>query len=52
MVACLDRAGLKPMDYDPAADIPQPTWDPGSLDPEERENLKAYPVKMVRKGKP
>ena len=52
IVAGLDRAGVKPMDYDPAQDVTPPTWDPGALTPEERENLKAYLVKMVRKGKP
>ena len=52
LVAGLDRAGVKPMDYDPAQDVTPPTWDPGALTPEERENLKAYLVKMVRKAKP
>ena len=51
-VAVLDRSGVKPMDYDPAQDVTPPTWDPGALTPEERENLKAYLVKMARKGKP
>jgi hypothetical protein len=51
-VAILDRAGVKPMDYDPAQDVTPPSWDPGALTDEERENLKAYLVKMVRKGKP
>jgi hypothetical protein len=51
-VAVLDRSGVKPSDYDPAQDATPPTWDPGALTPEERENLKAYLVKMVRKGKP
>jgi hypothetical protein len=32
--------------------VTPPTWDPGALTPEERENLKAYLVKMVMKGKP
>jgi len=50
--AVLDRSGVKPIDYDPAEDQPQPSWDPGALDPKERENLKAYLVKMVRKAKP
>jgi hypothetical protein len=49
LVAGLDRAGVKPMDYDPAQDQAQPTWDPGSLDPEEREQLKALLAKMVKK---
>jgi len=49
LVAGLDRAGIRPMDYDPAQDQVQPTWDPGSLDPEEREQLKALLAKMVKK---
>jgi hypothetical protein len=28
------------------------SWNPGALTPEERENLKGYLVKMVRKAKP
>jgi hypothetical protein len=52
IVAGLDRAGVKPMDYDPAQDVTPPSWDPGALTAEERENLKTYLVKMVRKGKP
>ena len=51
-VAVLDRAGVKPIDYDPAEDQVQPTWDPGALTDEERENLKALLVKMIGKGKP
>jgi hypothetical protein len=50
--AVLDRSGVKPIDYDPAQDVAPPASDPGALTPEERENLKAYLVKMVRKGKP
>ena len=50
--AVLDRSGVEPIDYDPAQDVTPPTWDPGALTDEERENLKAYLVKMVRKGKP
>jgi hypothetical protein len=49
LVAGLDRAGVKPMDYDPSQDQVQPTWDPGSLDLEEREQLKALLAKMVKK---
>ena len=52
IVAGLDRAGVKPMDHDPAQDVTPPSWDPGALTDEERENLKAYLVKMVRRGKP
>ena len=51
-VAVLDRSGVKPIDYDPAQDVTPPSWDPGALTDEERENLKAYLVKMVRNGKP
>ena len=46
--AVLDRSGVKPIDYDPAQDVTPP----GALTPEERENLKAYLVRMVRKAKP
>ena len=49
LVAVLDRAGVKPIDYDPTQDQMQPTWDPGSLDLEEREQLKALLAKMVKK---
>ena len=52
LVAVLDRSGVRPIDYDPAQDVTPPTCDPGALTPEERENLKAYLVNMVRKGKP
>jgi hypothetical protein len=50
LVAVLDRAGVKPIDYDSTQDQQTPpTWDPGSLDPEEREQLKALLQKMVKK---
>lgn len=49
LVAVLDRAGVKPIDYDPTQDQVQPTWDPGALTPEEREDLKALLQKMVGK---
>jgi hypothetical protein len=49
LVAVLDRAGVKPIDYDPTQDQVQPTWDPGSLDLEEREQLKVLLAKMVKK---
>jgi hypothetical protein len=53
LVAVLDRAGVKPIDSDATQDEQAvPTWDPGALTPEEREDLKAYLVKMVGKGKP
>ena len=48
LVAVLDRSGVKPIEYDPAQDETPPSWDPGALTDEERENLKAYLVKMVR----
>ena len=52
-VAVLDRAGIRPTDYNPSEDqSQQPSWDPGALTDEERENLKAYLVKMIRKAKP
>jgi len=47
IVAGLDRAGVKPMDYDPAQDQPKPTWDPGALTDEEREQFKAMLRKMI-----
>jgi hypothetical protein len=31
IVAGLDRAGVKPIDYAPAQDVTPPTWDPGAL---------------------
>ena len=49
--AVLDRAGVKPIDYDPSHDQVQPSWDPGALTDEEREDLKALLVKMIGKGK-
>jgi hypothetical protein len=51
-VAVLDRSGVKPIDYDPAQDQVQPSWDPGKLTAEDREDLKALLVKMIGKGKP
>jgi len=51
-VAVLDRAGIRPTDYNPSEDVTPPSWDPGALTDEERENLKAYLDKMVRKAKP
>jgi hypothetical protein len=49
LVAALHRGGIKPMDYDPAQDQPVPTWDPGALTPEEREDFKALLRKMIGK---
>jgi hypothetical protein len=37
------------MDYDPVQDVRPPTWDPGVLTPEEREELKAMLRKMIDK---
>jgi hypothetical protein len=48
--AVLDRSGGKPIDYDPAQDVTPPTWDPGKLTADEREDLKALLVKMIGKG--
>jgi hypothetical protein len=50
IVASLDRAGVEPMDYDPAQDQVKPTWDPGVLSEEERDQLEAILRKMI--GKP
>jgi hypothetical protein len=47
LVAVLDRAGLRPMDYDPNQEQSEPTWDPGKLTAEEREQLKAIYRKML-----
>jgi hypothetical protein len=49
IVAGLDRAGVKPINYDPVQDVTPPTWDPGALTPEEREELKALLQKMIGK---
>ena len=50
LVAVLDRAGVKPIDYDPTRDQQTPpTWDPGALTPEDRADLKALLQKMVKK---
>ena len=46
-VAVLDRSGVKPIDYDPTQDQVQPSWDPGALTDEEREQLKAIYRKML-----
>jgi hypothetical protein len=48
-VAILDRSGVKPIDYDAAQDVTPPTWDPGALTPEEREELKALLQKVIGK---
>jgi hypothetical protein len=40
LVAVLDRAGIRPQDYDPNQEGQEPTWDPGLLSPEQREQLK------------
>ena len=52
LVAVLDRSGVKPMDYDPAQDVTPPSWDPGALTDEEREQLKALLTKAIEKSKP
>jgi hypothetical protein len=48
--AVLDRSGVKPIDYDPAQDVTPPTWDPGKLTDEEREQLKVMLPKMAKRG--
>jgi len=52
LVAGLDRAGVKPIDYDPAQDVTPPAWDPGALTPAERQQLRTILEKALRKGKP
>jgi len=52
LVAGLDRAGVKPLDYDPAQDVTPPAWDPGALTPAERQQLRTILEKALRKGKP
>src|SRR5262249_46457885 len=52
LVAVLDRAGVKPVDYDPSQDQPQPSWDPGKLSAEQRQELREILEKAVGKGKP
>jgi hypothetical protein len=49
LVAVLDRAGVKPIDYDPSQDQPKLTWDPGVFSDEEREQLKTLLQKVVKK---
>jgi hypothetical protein len=47
-VAVLDRAGIRPTDYDPAQDQPQqPSWDPGKLTQEEREQFRSILEKLA-----
>ena len=51
-MAVLDRAGVRPIDYDATqGEQTTPTWDPGALTSEEREQLKALLEKAVGKGK-
>jgi len=52
IVAGLDRAGVKPMDYDPSQDVTPPQWDPSRLSAEERADLRALLEKMIGKEKP
>jgi hypothetical protein len=41
-VAVLDRAGIRPTDYNPSQDQPQqPSWDPGKLTREQREQFRS-----------
>jgi hypothetical protein len=47
LVAGLDRAGIRPVDYDPAQDQVQPAFDPGKLTRAELEDFKALLKKMV-----
>jgi hypothetical protein len=50
-VAVLDRAGIRPVDFDPSREQSEPTWDPGKLTAEEREQLKAIYRKMLRQSR-
>jgi hypothetical protein len=51
-VAVLDRAGLRPIDYDPAQDQPQPSSDPGKLTAEEPQHLRGILEKALGRGSP
>ena len=50
-VAVLDRAGVRPIDYDPGEDQVKPTWDPGVLSDEQREQLKAILATIIASEK-
>ena len=48
-VAVLDRAGIRPTDYDPSQDQQQqPSWDPGKLTREERARFWVILEKLAK----
>jgi hypothetical protein len=49
-VAVLDRSDVKPMDYDPAQDRVEPSFDPGKLTREERSQFRAILEKLSKPG--
>ncbi len=46
LIACLDRAGLRPIDHDPT-DKPKAPLDVSKLSPEERDQLRGFLDKMA-----
>jgi hypothetical protein len=52
LVAVLDRSGVRPIDHDPAHDVTPPSWDPGVLSAEQREQLKEILRTMIAAKKP
>jgi hypothetical protein len=48
-IAVLDRAGIRPTDFDPSqAEPPQPSWDPGKLTREERAQFRVILEKLAK----
>jgi hypothetical protein len=48
-VAVLDRAGIRPTDYNPSEDqSQQPSWDPGKLTREERAQFLVILEKLAK----
>ena len=48
-VAVLDRAGIRPTDYNPSEDqSQQPSWDPGKLTREERAQFRVLLEKLAK----
>jgi hypothetical protein len=49
IVAVLDRAGVRPTDYNPSEDqSQQPSWDPGKLTREERAQFRVIVEKLAK----
>jgi hypothetical protein len=46
LIACLDRAGLRATDYDPAKDDERPAFDASALTAEERAQMRELLAKM------